>query len=98
MSFPSDRYGLGEAIWGIKGSHIFLLRAVMSREALMIFSRRSWWVSISWRKVSNMGRKGDGDDDDDDDDDIAIAVAGWELGGGVRGFEVPSRERLMPAM
>lgn len=41
-------------------SHIFLLNAVMSREALMMRSRRSWCSSSSLRKLSNMGMKGEG--------------------------------------
>lgn len=39
--------------------HIFFDAAVMSRDALMVRSRRSWCSSSSARKVSNMGRKGD---------------------------------------
>ncbi len=40
-------------------AHIFLLKAVMSREALMIRSLRSWCSSSSLRKTSNMGMNGD---------------------------------------
>ena len=40
-------------------AHIFLLSPVMSLEALMIRSRRSWCSSNSVRKVSNIGMKGD---------------------------------------
>ena len=40
-------------------AHIFLLSAVMSLEALMIRSRRSWCSSNSLRKVSNIDMKGD---------------------------------------
>ena len=40
-------------------AHIFLLSAVMSLEALMIRSRRSWCSSSSLRKVSNIDMKGD---------------------------------------
>ena len=43
----------------VQFAHIFLLSAVMSLEALMIRSRRSWCSSNSLRKVSNMGMKGD---------------------------------------
>ena len=39
--------------------HIFLLAAVMSRDALMIFSRLSWCSSSSVRKPSNMAMYGD---------------------------------------
>ena len=41
-------------------AHIFLLNAVMSREALMMRSRRSWCSSSSLRKDSNAGMNGDG--------------------------------------
>lgn len=40
-------------------AHIFLLKAVMSREALMMRSLRSWCSSSSLRKTSNMGMNGD---------------------------------------
>jgi hypothetical protein len=40
-------------------TNIFFDAAVISREALMVRSRRSWCSSNSARKVSNMGRKGD---------------------------------------
>ncbi len=43
----------------VRLAHIFLLSAVMSLEALMIRSRRSWCSSSSLRKVSNIGMKGD---------------------------------------
>ena len=41
------------------GDYIFLLKAVISLEALMTRSRLSWCSSSSARKVSNMGIKGD---------------------------------------
>ena len=40
-------------------SHIFLLRAVISREALITRSRRSWCSSSSARNVENMEVKGE---------------------------------------
>ena len=40
-------------------AHIFLLKAVMSRDAFIMRSRRSWCSSSSRRKVSNMGMKGE---------------------------------------
>ena len=43
----------------VRLAHIFLLSAVMSLEALMIRSRRSWCSSNSRRNVSNMDMKGD---------------------------------------
>ena len=43
----------------VRLAHIFLLSPVMSLEALMIRSRRSWCSSNSLRKVSNIGMKGD---------------------------------------
>ena len=39
----------------MEGFYIFLLRAVMSREALTMRSRRSWWSSSSAQKNSNCG-------------------------------------------
>lgn len=42
-----------------RNAHIFLLSAVMSRDAFMMRSRRSWCESSSSRKVSNMGMKGE---------------------------------------
>ena len=39
--------------------YIFLLKAVMSREALITRSRLSWCSSSSARNVSNMGMYGD---------------------------------------
>lgn len=39
--------------------HIFLLSAVMSREALTMRSLRSWCSSNSLRKDSNIGMNGD---------------------------------------
>jgi hypothetical protein len=44
---------------GAQETDIFFDAAVISREALMVRSRRSWCSSNSARKVSNMGRKGD---------------------------------------
>jgi len=44
---------------GAQGTDIFFDAAVMSRDALMVRSRRSWCSSNSARKVSNMGMKGD---------------------------------------
>lgn len=41
------------------GAHIFLLSAVISREALIMRSRRSWCSSRLSRNFSNMGMKGD---------------------------------------
>lgn len=40
-------------------AHIFLLAAVMSRDALMTRSRLSWCSSSSARKASNIGMKGE---------------------------------------
>lgn len=41
------------------GAHIFLLNAVISREALIMRSRRSWCSSRLSRNFSNMGMNGD---------------------------------------
>lgn len=42
---------------GEENNYIFLLRAVMSLEALITRSRRSWCSSSSSRKMVNMGMK-----------------------------------------
>jgi hypothetical protein len=57
VSLRSGAWGFG--IPRIIDTHIFLLAAVISREAFMIRSLRSWCSSSSVRKVSNMGMNGD---------------------------------------
>ena len=52
-------------------AHIFLLRAVMSREALITRSRRSWCSSSSARKVVNIEVK------DEDAVEAAIGLGLW---------------------
>ena len=57
-----------------RDSHIFLLRAVISREALITRSRRSWCSSSSARKVENMEMKGE----------VAVeTITGREAEGGI---------------
>jgi hypothetical protein len=47
------------ALTRVQETDIFFDAAVISRDALMVRSRRSWCSSNSARNVSNMGRKGD---------------------------------------
>lgn len=58
-------------------AYIFLLFAVMSRDAFMIRSRRSWCVSSSDRKVWNMGMYGDVDVDVGVGWFVAVCVDGF---------------------
>ena len=53
------KYKRHDSLVCVQLAHIFLLSAVMSLEALMIRSRRSWCSSTSLRKVSNIDMKGD---------------------------------------
>lgn len=45
--------------FGMGVAHVFLLRAVMSLDALTILSRRSWCSSSSLRKVSKTAMNGE---------------------------------------